>query len=275
MMTMNDAFGPIHMPDRVWRSGPVHTALRRRDAAEILRLVRQHADVSQNRLAGAVGILQGRLSEILNGTRTITAFEVYQRIADGLNMPDHARLTFGLAPRQPAAENVAFLDIGEVLDIYPNRTLAEADLRATARNASDIRVHATYALHLIGSKDSVLADAITRPKRPPSTTILLSKRDSASVAVGTSADSPGEDVRRCLAYLVTLRRGGMAVYLHDAAPIWQLVGLDDTLYVTGVPTHPDGPEPVTYKIVRAPGGVLHPGLMRTFQDLQNGATRAV
>jgi transcriptional regulator with XRE-family HTH domain len=276
---MNGAFGPVHIPDAAWRSGPARTVLQQRDAAGILRLAQQHAGVSQHRLANAVGILQGRVSEILKGTRTVTTFEVYERIAEGLNMPDHARLTLGLAPRRTNPADPG-LDLGEVLDVFPNQAQASSDIRATARDAADIRILAVRALGLVGLKDSLLRDAVTRQDQPPNVTILLSDPDAASTAtraaeIGESADSFTGGIKLSLTRLAELRRDGLAVYLYDALPVWRLIALDETLYVSAFATIWEGHESPTYKIVTTSGGALHGGFTRTFRDLQDHATRVI
>jgi transcriptional regulator with XRE-family HTH domain len=248
--------------------------------AGILRLAQQHSGASQHRVANAVGILQGRLSEILKGTRTVTAFEVYERIADGLTMPDHARLTLGLAPRRPGGHDESALDLGEVLDVFPNQARASDDIRATARHAADIRVLAVRALGLVGLKDSLLREAITRPDRPPTVTVLLGDPDAASTTVraaevGESVDSFTSGIRLSVARIAELRRENLAVYLYDALPVWRLIGLDDTLYVSAFAPRWEGHESPTYKIVNTSGGALYIGFTRTFQDLQDHATRAI
>jgi tetratricopeptide (TPR) repeat protein len=55
------------------------------------------------RIGTATGIAQGRLSEYATGKHEITSVGVWERIADGLDMPDAERAYLGLAPRQPAA----------------------------------------------------------------------------------------------------------------------------------------------------------------------------
>nr|WP_229806293.1 hypothetical protein [Microbispora rosea] len=47
----------------------------------------------------AVNLSQGKVSEIMRGAAQVTALDVFERIADGLHMPDPARLALGLAPR--------------------------------------------------------------------------------------------------------------------------------------------------------------------------------
>jgi tetratricopeptide (TPR) repeat protein len=59
----------------------------------------QKYGISQTRLAVATGVSQARINDLIHGRRgNITAIEGWIRIADGLNMPDHARVATGLAP---------------------------------------------------------------------------------------------------------------------------------------------------------------------------------
>ncbi|WP_433335379.1 helix-turn-helix domain-containing protein [Spirillospora sp. CA-294931] len=74
-------------------------ALRGRDIRTVFHLLRQFAGASQTQLAIACGTTQGKISEIMKeGGRQVLALEVFERIADGLGMPDVARMTLGLAP---------------------------------------------------------------------------------------------------------------------------------------------------------------------------------
>jgi transcriptional regulator with XRE-family HTH domain len=91
------AFEPIRVPDHVWRQ---HEAtLRARDVGALFRLAKQYAGASQNRIAAATGVAQSRVNELMNRGGPVTSIEVLERVADGLDLPDHARLCLGLAPR--------------------------------------------------------------------------------------------------------------------------------------------------------------------------------
>jgi transcriptional regulator with XRE-family HTH domain len=66
----------------------------------LFRLARRYAGVSQHRIAAATGVPQSRVSELMNDhSGPVTSIEVLLRIADGLNLPDHARRWMGLAPQ--------------------------------------------------------------------------------------------------------------------------------------------------------------------------------
>lgn len=78
----------MSIPAWVWQRDELRAVLRCRDIGGLFRLAQRYGGVSQSRLAVATGLLQGRISEIIKGTRMVTALEVFERIANGLGMPD-------------------------------------------------------------------------------------------------------------------------------------------------------------------------------------------
>jgi transcriptional regulator with XRE-family HTH domain len=121
------AFDPPAIPAAFWERPDAYRALRQRDMGALFRLLCQHTGLSQMRIATAVGLGQGRISEIINGVRNIRDARVFQRIADGLDMPDHARLLLGLSPRQitPAPARSASAGSGQDADLLRQITAAE------------------------------------------------------------------------------------------------------------------------------------------------------
>ena len=97
------AFDPPAIPAAFWERPDVCQALRQRDMSALFRLLQQYLGLSQMRIGTAVGLGQGRMSEVINGIRKIRDAKVFERIADGLDMPDHARVLLGLTPRQITA----------------------------------------------------------------------------------------------------------------------------------------------------------------------------
>jgi tetratricopeptide (TPR) repeat protein len=96
------AFDPPAIPSWFWERPEVRRALRKRDMGALFSLVEEHTGLSHTRLGTAVVLSQGRVSEVINGTRRIAATRVFERIANGLGMPDSARLLLGLSPRHAA-----------------------------------------------------------------------------------------------------------------------------------------------------------------------------
>ncbi|MCY9786681.1 XRE family transcriptional regulator [Nocardiopsis sp. EMB25] len=93
----------IDIPSWAWEREDTAGFLRRRDVQALFRFVRQYGGASQMAISAVTGLSQGRVSEVLNGRKTVTAFEVFERIADGVNMPDRCRMLFGLAPKNLSA----------------------------------------------------------------------------------------------------------------------------------------------------------------------------
>jgi hypothetical protein len=90
---------PIDLPADVWRVPAVVTVCHARDANALLRLAHRHG-VTNERLAYWTGIDAGEISKRLNGrtTSAVRALDRWERIADGLRMPDHLRVAVGIAP---------------------------------------------------------------------------------------------------------------------------------------------------------------------------------
>ena len=95
------AFDPPSIPAEFWARPSVAQALTKRDMGALFRLLRQYTGLSQTRIATATGIPQGRVSELIRDKRAVGAAHVFERIANGLDMPDVARVALGLAPHQP------------------------------------------------------------------------------------------------------------------------------------------------------------------------------
>jgi transcriptional regulator with XRE-family HTH domain len=94
------AMDPLSIPPSLWTRTETATALRARDIGHLFRLVRQYAGASQTQIAIACGMTQGKVSQYMkHDGRQVLALDVFERIADGLAMPDEARMSLGLAPR--------------------------------------------------------------------------------------------------------------------------------------------------------------------------------
>lgn len=97
-------FDPINIPNEAWGQESARRILKDRAAGSLFAFAQKYG-ISQTRLAAATGVSQGRINDLIKGRRgNITAIDSWERIADGLNMPDHARIVLGLAPASRAAE---------------------------------------------------------------------------------------------------------------------------------------------------------------------------
>lgn len=89
---------PLRLSAGFWARVEVREALLGRDLNRLFRLVFIATGASQTRLGLVVGMEQGRVSKVINGRLATVSMEVYERVADGLDMPDDARVRLGLAP---------------------------------------------------------------------------------------------------------------------------------------------------------------------------------
>jgi transcriptional regulator with XRE-family HTH domain len=273
------AFEPVRVPDWAWRRDDTRRLLRDRDVAGLFQFAQKYGGASQSRIAASTGILQGRVSELMAGSRRVTRLEVFERIADGLNMPDDARMLFGLAPRH--VDPVGFAEVAEV---FPSQSAAARQIRRLAGAATAIDVLAVRGLGLLGLNDSLLRSTIAESHTDGlRVRVLLLDADSVSAErraseIGETIESFTSGIRLAVARLRELsERSGIAVqvYQYGSLPVWRLIGIDGTLYVSAFDETWEGHESAVYKITETPGGALHRGFRRHFEDLCRSSTRVM
>jgi tetratricopeptide (TPR) repeat protein len=89
----------IVIPDSFWQLPDVTAALRSRNMGLFFILLQDHAGVTQTQIAIAWGTTQGKVSDLERGVGEVKHLSVFEQIADGLKLPDPARIALGLAPR--------------------------------------------------------------------------------------------------------------------------------------------------------------------------------
>jgi transcriptional regulator with XRE-family HTH domain len=92
----------IAIPGSFWRRADVQDALRARAIGPLFCLLRQFTGASQTQIGIACCMSQGKVSQIMRDVTRVESLAVLERIADGLSVPDPARMTLGLAPRSTA-----------------------------------------------------------------------------------------------------------------------------------------------------------------------------
>jgi hypothetical protein len=121
----------IRIPASFWDRTEVITALRSRDIGRFFALVQQYTGASQTQIGIACLMSQGKVSGIIRGIHLVEKLEVFERIADGLGLPDPARSALGLASQQrpgplrvpvvPSASRLLTLDEGDRQEDDPVR----------------------------------------------------------------------------------------------------------------------------------------------------------
>ncbi len=225
-------------------------------------------------MAIAVGLGQGRVNEIINGKRSVTRIDVFERIAEGLTMPTDARAVLGLASTRPIAPGT-LTGQAEIARAYPSQADVARELRRLAATSALVDILAVRALGLVALSDSLLHGPLTSRETPVQVRVLL--LDPVSAAASTRAEEIGESteafeagIRLSLARLAELDDHPtvrLDARLYGDLPTWRLVGFDDTLYLSAFGTTHEGHRSGVYELAAAANGVLHSGFRRYFDDL--------
>jgi transcriptional regulator with XRE-family HTH domain len=275
---------PIELPSWAWERAEVRQALRARDVGATFRHVQQYAGASQARIAAAVGMTQARVNEIINRRREVSRLDVYERIADGLNMPDDARHLLGLAAGREKRSGGAAFDLAafpEVVRVYSAQASAREEIQQQARAAKELDILAVRGLGLIGLNDSILRAHLGRPDGRLRVRVLLLDPEGPALAqraaeIGESAESLAGGVRLAEARLRELSDlCDIEVYRYGMLPTWRVIRTDSTMFVGAFDAGWEGHESATYKVMETPHGPLYRGFRRMFEAVIDGAERTV
>ncbi|MER8183501.1 helix-turn-helix transcriptional regulator [Kitasatospora sp. NPDC094015] len=282
---MSTALMPIVLPDLTWQNGEVRRYLKARDMGALLRAVQHHSGASQARIGVAVGMTQGRVNELINGRREVSRLDVFERIAEGLDMPDDARRLLGLAPRRENRTGGAAFDLAafpEIVRVYSDQAGAAAEIQRGTRSAHQIDVLAVRGLGLLALSDSLLRPHLDRDGDvAPRLRVLMLDPDSPALArraaeIGESTESLAGGVRLAEACLRELAEvGEVEVYRYRTLPVWRVIRLDTTLYVSVFDAGWEGHQSATYKILATPIGPLYRAHRRQFDAMVEDGQRVI
>ncbi|QKV95062.1 helix-turn-helix domain-containing protein [Streptomyces sp. NA02950] len=283
---MPTALVPIELPEWAWQQAEVREALRERDMGAVFRRVQQYGGASQARIATAVAMTQARVNEVINGRREITRLDVFERIADGLNMPTNARHLLGLASARDSRSSGRAFDLAafpEVVRVYSTQAAASEDIRQLAVSAEQLDVLAVRGLGLIGLNDSLLRSSLTgsEGREAPRVRVLLLDPESPALAlrareIGESAESLAGGVKLTEARLRELSSTcDLQVYRYSMHPTWRIIRLDDTMFVSAFDAGWEGHASATYKVMETPQGPLYRGFQRMFASIVETGIRTV
>jgi transcriptional regulator with XRE-family HTH domain len=283
---MSSALAPIELPDWAWERADVRQALRARDLGAVFRHVQQYGGASQARIATATGMTQARVNEIINGRREVSRLDVYERIADGLRMPDDARHLLGLAAGREKRVGGAAFDLAafpEVVRVYAAQSSAAAEIQQQAREAQELDVLAVRGLGLIGLNDSLLRACLPRDQGGKGLRVRVALLDPESptlarraAEIGESPESLAGGVRLTEARLRELADAcDVGVWRYRMLPTWRLIRTDGTMFVGAFDAGWEGHESATYKVVETPHGPFFRGFRRMFEAVIDSAERTV
>lgn len=277
MSAPSTVYQPIRLPDWAWQRAETKQLLAERDIAALFRLAQRYGNASQARIAAAVGISQGRVNEIIHGRRDVANLDVLRRIADGLHMPDEARMALGLAPVTLPGSLLGMS--GEIAAVYPSQAVVADAIRDRAQRAGQLDVLAVRALGIMGLKDSILRPALISRAIPMRVRVLLLDPSCPVAArrageIGESVDAFTAGIRLSLvrmAELAAVHGIDLDLRLHTRLPVWRVIRLDDVLYVSAFDAAWEGHESTVYEIPQTPRGAFWAGFRRLFDDIWDNA----
>lgn len=268
----------LPLPGAAWHRAEVRAAAADRDVPALLRFAQAHTGASQHRLAVAVGLTQARVSEILNGRRAVTAMDVFERVAAGLEMPDDVRMTFGLAPVAPHAA-FPLAALAEVTAVYPSQTAAAPDIRAAVVETDHVDVVAVRALGILGLNDGLLRGSLASGG-PASLRVLM--LDPASPAAAVRARQIGETPESfaatsllALGRLRELAGVDVEVYQYRQRPVWRIFNLGDSMFVGTFDDLREGHHSPVYRLPKRIDGALYRAFGNVIAQLLDGAERVI
>jgi hypothetical protein len=238
---------PLVLPDEFWTNDDVHTALTTQDVGALFRLVHKRG-ISETRIGAATENAQSDVSDYIRGKKRAMALAVFQRVADGLAMPDHARRTFfGFPPGVLDLVDALYSDIEritgapDVVRAYPMRGLI------TRNQWNDIIRGSHDQLWLYGMAEmgfaiddqvpGILTDAAAAGCE---VRILLldptyAGTDDIDIDEGNPAGTLKPRITAALARFNAVRRSAndrINIRVYDAPPTLSIVRGDDRMLVT-------------------------------------------
>jgi hypothetical protein len=183
----------IVIPDSFWRRPETAAALRDRDMGRFFALVQQHTGASQTQIGMACGgMTQGKISDIMRGVQEVKHLDKFEEIADGLNLPDSARIVLGLAPGstpQPSGQKAHRPIASAKTDTAAESSYASGllNLESGDEQEEDDEVRRRFFVGLTGAAmlNAMFGDAA--PDTPP-----LPAEPFAPVLAGHPASTAGE-----------------------------------------------------------------------------------
>jgi transcriptional regulator with XRE-family HTH domain len=273
--------GQIELPLWAWQRPALREALRRRDVGALLRTAQAHG-YSQSRLAAATGLSQPRINEIVKGHRTVTALEVFERVAEGLAMPPDARHLLGLATGREAHTGGAAFDLDtfpEVVRVYDAQAAAAAEIQAQAQRSAEVDVLAVRGLGLLALNSSLLRSPVLRATAR--LRVLLLDPGSPALArraaeIGETSESLAEGIVLAEARLREMAATvPVEVYRYRALPTWRIIRCDEVLYLSAFTAGWEGHESPVYKVVQTANGPLYQGMRRMLDAMFDDSARTV
>lgn len=160
----------LSLPESTWEEPAAREILHNRDFQGLFRLAQRHG-ISQGRIASASGITQSEVSRIVNPSaakvqRQISNIHLIERIADGFDLPDDARVLLGLAPKnagigdapRPLSTDECYSPVADTIRVAGPPALASKLHSPKLHNVLALAQPSTVSPAVLGALESSIVD---------------------------------------------------------------------------------------------------------------------
>jgi transcriptional regulator with XRE-family HTH domain len=174
--------------------------------------------------------------------------------------------------------------VSEIARHYAHQGPVADEIRLRAADAKELDVLAVRALGLFALKDSLLRPALMDRSTALQVRILLLDPDCDAAArrageIGESAATFAAGIKLAVARLEEVAGTGMPVdldvRLYSSLPIWRIIRVDETTWVSSFGASWEGHESTIYEIPYTPRGSFWAGYRRQFDDMHANARRVI
>lgn len=190
----------------------------------------------------------------------------------------------GLQPADPEhGPASASHPTAEIPRVFRDQADAAHEIRALATRARSIDVLAVRGLGLLALNDSLLRPALDDRTGAVRLRVLMSRPGTPAARrraneIGEAPEAFDAGLQLATTRLREIAAAGpieLEVYQYETLPIWRIIAVEDTLYVSTFADTWEGHHSAVYKIVPTAAGPLYGGFRRAFEDLRCRAARVI
>ncbi len=174
--------------------------------------------------------------------------------------------------------------VSEIARHYAHQGVVADEIRRRASTATELDVLAVRALGIFALKDSLVRPALMDRETTLQVRVLLLDPDcdAAEHRAAEIHESPATfaaGIKLAIARLEEVAVAGLLVdldvRLYSSLPVWRVIRVDNTTWVSSFGPAWEGHESAVYEIPYTPRGSFWAGYRRQFDDLHAHARRAI
>lgn len=166
-------------------------------------------------------------------------------------------------------------NVSGIVRIYRNQSEAEKEIAKCIAFAQEIDILAVRGLGIASLRDSVIQKGLRATENE--VRVRIAYLDKASIHCKTRASEIGESLEEFtsalqagysgLSQLRISEKLNVEFKVYDQLPVWRIIRVDDTMFVTGFLNNKNGHDVYLYQIQRRNDFSLFPILKREFDEI--------